>query len=124
MDRARLHPHEAGCREVGVMDPECRLTDQPSVLVLPDWWQELVSQGRGSKAVAKAKAGTPKKSAAKALPNKNGTAVSYSTQPPEVPVPEAAIRLCAYLKWEAAGKPPGDGTDFWLQARQELLPDK
>jgi Protein of unknown function (DUF2934) len=106
------------------MDPECRLPDQPSILVLPDWWQELVSQGRGSKPVAKAKAGTPKKSAAKALPTKNGTAVSYSTQAQGIPVPEAAIRLCAYLKWEAAGKPPGDGMDFWLQARHELLPDK
>ncbi|HKI33984.1 MAG TPA: DUF2934 domain-containing protein [Gemmataceae bacterium] len=27
----------------------------------------------------------------------------------------------AYLKWEAAGKPPGDGTRFWLAAERELL---
>jgi hypothetical protein len=31
-----------------------------------------------------------------------------------------AIRLNAYLKWEAAGKPGGDGVDFWLQAEREL----
>ncbi len=30
------------------------------------------------------------------------------------------IRLGAYLKWEAAGKPPGDGIDFWLEAEKEL----
>jgi hypothetical protein len=31
------------------------------------------------------------------------------------------IRLAAYQKWEAAGKPAGDGVQFWLQAEQELL---
>jgi len=31
------------------------------------------------------------------------------------------IRLCAYQKWEAAGKPPGDGVPFWLEAEQELV---
>ncbi|QVL30001.1 DUF2934 domain-containing protein [Telmatocola sphagniphila] len=29
------------------------------------------------------------------------------------------IRLCAYHKWEAAGKPTGDGVSFWLEAEQE-----
>lgn len=36
------------------------------------------------------------------------------------PVSEEAIRLCAYRKWEAAGKPGGDGVQFWLEAKQEL----
>ena len=31
------------------------------------------------------------------------------------------IRQLAYERWEAAGKPPGDGSDFWLQAEKELL---
>jgi hypothetical protein len=31
------------------------------------------------------------------------------------------IRLRAYLKWEAAGKPDGDGSRFWLEAEEELL---
>jgi Ser-tRNA(Ala) deacylase AlaX len=31
------------------------------------------------------------------------------------------IRLCAYWKWEAAGKPTGDGVQFWLEAEQELV---
>lgn len=30
------------------------------------------------------------------------------------------IRMAAYLKWEAAGKPEGDGVQFWSEAEQEL----
>jgi hypothetical protein len=33
-----------------------------------------------------------------------------------------AIRLLAYRKWEAAGRPAGDGINFWLEAERELLP--
>ena len=33
---------------------------------------------------------------------------------------EDAIRLRAYLKWEAAGKPCCDGVSFWLEAEREL----
>ena len=33
---------------------------------------------------------------------------------------EEAIRLCAYQKWEAAGKPGGDGLQFWLEAERQL----
>ncbi len=36
------------------------------------------------------------------------------------PTPDE-IRQLAYEKWEAAGKPSGDGSDFWLQAEKELL---
>jgi hypothetical protein len=36
-------------------------------------------------------------------------------------VREEDIRLCAYCKWEAAGKPGGDGVSFWLEAEKELL---
>jgi len=39
-------------------------------------------------------------------------------------VSEEDIRLCAYQKWEAAGKPTGDGAQFWLQAEQELVEGK
>jgi hypothetical protein len=34
------------------------------------------------------------------------------------------IRRCAYRKWESAGKPIGDGIQFWLQAEQELVQGK
>jgi hypothetical protein len=36
-------------------------------------------------------------------------------------VSDEDIRLCAYQKWEAAGKPAGDGVQFWLEAEQELV---
>ncbi len=35
-------------------------------------------------------------------------------------ISDEAIRLNAYLKWEAAGRPVGDGVDFWLEAEREL----
>lgn len=31
-----------------------------------------------------------------------------------------AIRALAYRKWEAAGCPKGDGTEYWLAAEQEI----
>ncbi len=31
------------------------------------------------------------------------------------------IRLCAYRKWESAGRPNGDGVQFWLEAEREML---
>jgi hypothetical protein len=39
-------------------------------------------------------------------------------------VSDEDIRLCAYQKWEAAGKPAGDGVRFWLEAEQELAQRK
>jgi hypothetical protein len=39
------------------------------------------------------------------------------------PLPRATdeeIRRLAYLKWEAAGRPEGDGFNFWVEAEQEL----
>ena len=30
------------------------------------------------------------------------------------------IRIAAFQKWETAGKPEGDGVNFWLDAEQEL----
>lgn len=32
-----------------------------------------------------------------------------------------AVRERAYLLWEQAGYPSGDGTDFWYAAEQELF---
>ena len=37
---------------------------------------------------------------------------------------QEAIRLQAYLKWEAAGKPAGDGSSFWMDAEREMLAKK
>jgi hypothetical protein len=35
-------------------------------------------------------------------------------------ISDEEIRLCAYQKWERAGRPVGDGVKFWLEAKQEL----
>jgi hypothetical protein len=40
---------------------------------------------------------------------------------PRRPIYLNDIRALAYRKWEAAGKPAGDCTRFWLEAEQELL---
>ncbi len=36
-------------------------------------------------------------------------------------VSDEDIRLRAYQRWEAAGKPAGDGIQFWLEAEQEQV---
>jgi hypothetical protein len=35
-------------------------------------------------------------------------------------VAEQNIRIRSYLLWEAAGGPPGQAVEFWLQAEAEL----
>ena len=45
-----------------------------------------------------------------------GGQVDQKGQPPSA----EKIRLCAYQKWERAGKPSGDGIQFWLEAEKEL----
>jgi hypothetical protein len=37
---------------------------------------------------------------------------------------QEAVRGHAYQKWEAAGRPNGDGVNFWLQAEREVLQTK
>lgn len=36
------------------------------------------------------------------------------------PADDEAVRLAAYRRWEAAGRPEGDGVEFWLAAEREL----
>jgi len=36
-------------------------------------------------------------------------------------VVEGSIRVLAYQKWEAAGKPESDGVRYWLEAEREFL---
>ena len=54
------------------------------------------------------------------MPVAGGEAQATVSPQPSVPTPDE-IRQLAFEKWEAAGKPPGDGSDFWLQAEKELL---
>jgi hypothetical protein len=39
-------------------------------------------------------------------------------------VSDEDIRLCAYQKWEDAGRPIGDGVRFWLEAERDLVEAK
>jgi len=49
------------------------------------------------------------------------TAVASSDQRHNAQLTSAeVIRLFAYRKWENAGRPTGDGVQFWLEAEQEL----
>ena len=34
------------------------------------------------------------------------------------------IQVCAFQKWEAAGRPNSDGAQFWLEAEKELASKK
>ncbi len=56
-------------------------------------------------------------------PELNGNGNSGNAAIPEHAhsVPENEIQMRAYLKWEAAGKPKGQESRFWLEAREELL---
>ena len=46
-----------------------------------------------------------------------------AASPPQYakPISHDDIRQRAYLKWEAAGRPHGDGSHFWAEAERELL---
>jgi Protein of unknown function (DUF2934) len=52
------------------------------------------------------------------------TLVQENQRPQRKLVSDEDIRLCAYQKWEAAGKPTGDGVQFWLEAEQEAVEGK
>jgi hypothetical protein len=49
--------------------------------------------------------------------------VEISTADIDKQLPEEAVRIGAYLRWDAAGRPGGDGVRFWLEAEQELMGD-
>lgn len=48
------------------------------------------------------------------------TVSSGSAETKPVDAFDARIRELAHHKWEAAGCPPGDGFDFWLEAEREI----
>lgn len=69
--------------------------------------------------LAKAVSAKPKiklKSAVASGPGDQAQAVKF--------VPEETIRLRAHQKWEAAGKPDGDGVQFWREAEREVSQGK
>jgi hypothetical protein len=54
--------------------------------------------------------------------NARPSAQSSKQQPSSPPraFDEEDVRLRAYLKWEAAGRPEGNDLEFWLGAEREL----
>jgi len=51
------------------------------------------------------------------------SATSETCQSNENTLCQDSVRERAYLLWEKAGYPIGDGVDFWITAEQELLAD-
>jgi len=45
------------------------------------------------------------------------------SKPAAVVIQQDRIRRAAYRKWEAAGRPAGDGVSFWLDAEREMASD-
>jgi Protein of unknown function (DUF2934) len=56
-----------------------------------------------------------------AAPKEERIIVVCQTQQQFMDACEEAIRELAYLKWEEAGCPSGDGHDFWLEAEREVI---
>ena len=65
---------------------------------------------------AKASRATPARTGEKPMDGRPITPAMAGRQP----VSMDEVRLRAYLRWEAAGRPPGDGVRFWLDAEREL----
>ena len=55
-----------------------------------------------------------------ALASDGGSASAPIENQPTSIVSEQTIRELAHSKWEAAGCPSGDGTEFWLEAEKEV----
>lgn len=55
-------------------------------------------------------------------PTEASETVSLQPAPRSHPaaVDDEQVRARAYLLWQQAGQPDGDGTEFWLRAEQEL----
>jgi Protein of unknown function (DUF2934) len=79
-------------------------------ILYPSWtYQEKVMPAKGL--------GTPKSAARKMKPQPE---ISQIENPVNHTTTDEQVRQLAYLKWEAAGRPDGDGIDYWLEAEQEL----
>ena len=55
-----------------------------------------------------------------ALADEQGGEAACPANEPSCNAGDEAIRELAHRKWEAAGRPAGDGLDFWLEAEREL----
>jgi hypothetical protein len=77
-------------------------------------------QGNADPANSGAVARSHANSAATLAENQNQQFESRPSREQSIDDFDMAIRELAYLKWEAAGFPAGDGFNFWLEAEREL----
>ncbi|MBP3955979.1 DUF2934 domain-containing protein [Gemmata sp. G18] len=54
-------------------------------------------------------------------PAEASESVSLQPTPNPAKTSEDKIRARAFFLWEQAGRPEGDGAEFWLRAEQELV---
>ena len=66
------------------------------------------------------KRSAPEKSAGKPTITAAASVASAENSRRDQTVSAEEIRLRAYGKWESAGRPIGDGIQFWVEAEQEL----
>lgn len=59
-----------------------------------------------------------------ATTKRNDDATASGPQATDRQTREEEIRELAYYKWEAAGRPPGDGRQFWEEAEKEVSKKK
>lgn len=62
----------------------------------------------------------PTKASAASTPEKQAKPTAQQAPLVSESVTSEQVRLCAYQKWELAGRPVCDGTQFWLEAEQQL----
>jgi len=71
--------------------------------------------------VKSARPGEPAPVSARTTPAEASDSVSLGPRtPPQAQPTEDEIRARAYALWEQAGRPDGDGVQFWMEAEKEL----
>lgn len=70
---------------------------------------------------AKGRSPTPTPAAQRSNPAEASESVSLQPASQPSKVTDEEIRARAYGMWEQAGRPDGDGAEFWYRAQQELM---
>ena len=70
---------------------------------------------------AKGRTTTPVPAAQQSNPAEAADSVSLQPAPQPAAVTDEQVRERAHQMWEQAGRPDGDGTEYWYRAQQELM---
>ena len=76
---------------------------------------QMESTAANTNKTTKAATKPAEKSPATTVPSRQ--MISYDGKPTS----EDLIRFGAYFRWEAAGRPAGDGVGFWLDSERDFL---